>query len=179
MTCVADLPKSKIFKKPSRSITLKGIAYLINDVGWPANTIHQLCADTGCSLEGLTGAMDDREGWWERERERESMEKRCYQNDLMMMSVYIFLNPRQATESRCWREKEVKISSSQHKNNMSSRHVHFIRCNQPSEELTRALRGSSGGSSWERKKLMDWFDWVLRHLNLWRLFNAKTYLYMN
>ena len=29
--------------------------------------IHkQLCTDTGCSLEDLPGAMDDREGWWER-----------------------------------------------------------------------------------------------------------------
>ena len=31
--------------------------------------IQQLCADTGCSLEGQLKAMDDREGWWERFRE--------------------------------------------------------------------------------------------------------------
>ena len=38
--------------------------------GWPARTyIQQLCADTGCSLEDLPGAMDDRDGWWERVRE--------------------------------------------------------------------------------------------------------------
>ena len=55
---------------------------LISDVllwtsshGWakavrPARTyIQQLCADSGCSLEDLTEAIDDREGWWERVRE--------------------------------------------------------------------------------------------------------------
>ena len=35
--------------------------------GWLARTyIPQLCADTGCSLEDLLGAMDNRDGWWER-----------------------------------------------------------------------------------------------------------------
>ena len=28
--------------------------------------IHQLCADTGCSLEDLSGTMDNRDGWLER-----------------------------------------------------------------------------------------------------------------
>ena len=38
--------------------------------GQPARTyIQQLCANTGCSLENLLGAMDDRTGWWERVRE--------------------------------------------------------------------------------------------------------------
>ena len=38
--------------------------------GRPARTyIQQLCADTGCSLDHLLGAMYDREGWWERVRE--------------------------------------------------------------------------------------------------------------
>ena len=38
--------------------------------GWPARTyIQQLCADTGCDLEDLLEAMDDREGWWERVRD--------------------------------------------------------------------------------------------------------------
>ena len=37
--------------------------------GRPARTyIQQLCADTGCSLEDLPKAMDDREGWRERVR---------------------------------------------------------------------------------------------------------------
>ena len=31
--------------------------------------IHQLCEDTGCSLEDLLRAMDDRDRWWERVRE--------------------------------------------------------------------------------------------------------------
>ena len=39
-------------------------------VGRPARTyIQQLCTDTGCSLEDLPEAMDDREGWRERVRE--------------------------------------------------------------------------------------------------------------
>ena len=38
--------------------------------GRPARIyIQQLCADTGCSLEDLPEAMDDREGWRERIRE--------------------------------------------------------------------------------------------------------------
>ena len=38
-------------------------------VGKPATTyIQQLGADTGCSLEDLPGAMDDRYGWRERVR---------------------------------------------------------------------------------------------------------------
>ena len=37
---------------------------------WPARTsIQQYCADTGCSLEDLSGAMDDRDSWWVRVRE--------------------------------------------------------------------------------------------------------------
>ena len=31
--------------------------------------IQRLCADTGCSLEDLLGAMDDRDGWRERVRD--------------------------------------------------------------------------------------------------------------
>ena len=39
-------------------------------VGWPAIIyLQQLCMDTGCSLEYLPEAMDDRDGWRERERE--------------------------------------------------------------------------------------------------------------
>ena len=30
--------------------------------------IRQLCADTGCNLEDLPGAMDDRDGWRKRVR---------------------------------------------------------------------------------------------------------------
>ena len=39
------------------------------NVGWPTKIyIHQLCADTGCRLEDLPGAMT----YWDRWRERES-----------------------------------------------------------------------------------------------------------
>ena len=39
-------------------------------VGRPARTyIQQLCVDTGCSLENLPEAMDDRDEWRERVRE--------------------------------------------------------------------------------------------------------------
>ena len=38
--------------------------------GRPVRTyIQQVCADTGSTLEDLPGAMDDRDGWWERVRE--------------------------------------------------------------------------------------------------------------
>ena len=40
-------------------------------IGRPAKTYkHQLCAGTGCSLEDLLGAMDNRDGWLERESHR-------------------------------------------------------------------------------------------------------------
>ena len=36
----------------------------------PARTyIQQLCTDTGCDLEDLPEAIDDREGWWEKVRD--------------------------------------------------------------------------------------------------------------
>ena len=51
--------------------------------------LHQLCADTECSLEDLLGAMDDKDRWRERERERESHENPHCQRDLIiMMMVY-------------------------------------------------------------------------------------------
>ena len=43
--------------------------------GWdsvrrPARTFRQqLCTDTGCSIEGLPEAIDNRDKWWERVRE--------------------------------------------------------------------------------------------------------------
>ena len=45
--------------------------------------IHQLRADTGCSLEDLPGAMDDEDEW--PERERESQGNPCRQQDLKIM----------------------------------------------------------------------------------------------
>ena len=37
------------------------------------NYLHQLCADRGCSLEDLPGAMDNRDRWREREKSRKSV----------------------------------------------------------------------------------------------------------
>ena len=38
--------------------------------GRPAQTyIQQLCADTECSLEDMSEAMENKEGWWERVRD--------------------------------------------------------------------------------------------------------------
>ena len=38
-------------------------------VSWPPRTyLRQLCADTGCTLEDLPGAMNDRDGWREKVR---------------------------------------------------------------------------------------------------------------
>ena len=56
-------------------------------VGQPARTyLHQFCVDTGCNLE-LPGAMDDRDGW----RERESQGNLCCLHDLMTMMMYMSL----------------------------------------------------------------------------------------
>ena len=40
-----------------------------SSVSWPARTyLHQLCADTECSLKDQSGATADRDGWKEKER---------------------------------------------------------------------------------------------------------------
>ena len=60
--------------------------------GQPTKTyIYQPTADTGCSLDDLHGAMDDKV-WWgerERERERESQGTPCYQHDLMIIYMCV------------------------------------------------------------------------------------------
>ena len=43
------------------------------------NYLHRLCTDTGCSLDDLPGAMDDRDGW-----ERMGGNS-CCQHDLIMI----------------------------------------------------------------------------------------------
>ena len=61
-----------------RQLSLKGRAEVC--AIFPTRTyLHQLCADTGCSLEDLLGAVDDRDGW------RESQGNPSCQPDLMMM----------------------------------------------------------------------------------------------
>ena len=48
--------------------------------GQPARTyIQHPCADTGCILEDLLEAMDDREGWWE------GQGNPCRERNMMMM----------------------------------------------------------------------------------------------
>ena len=44
---------------------------------WPTskNYIHQLCVNTGCRFEVLLIAMTNKDGWQEREREREKKER--------------------------------------------------------------------------------------------------------
>ena len=51
-------------------VLLWTLTYGRASVGRPARTyLHQLCADTGCSLKDLLGAMEDRDEWRERVRE--------------------------------------------------------------------------------------------------------------
>ena len=71
---MATTHKKKFFKHIFSSKTKKKTKkkkFMLNyRVGWPAWTyIQQLCKDTGCSLENLPEAMNDREKWRERVRD--------------------------------------------------------------------------------------------------------------
>ena len=69
----------------SCDLLLKTLLYDRASVGRPTRTyLEQFCADTGCRLKDLPGAMDGRErerererGERERERERERVRKTC------------------------------------------------------------------------------------------------------
>ena len=64
-------------------------------LGRPENIyINQVCADTGCRLENLPGAVDDRDERHARtrERERESQRSLFSQRDLMMMKMMMMDN---------------------------------------------------------------------------------------
>ena len=51
--------------------------------------LHQLCADTECSLVNLVGVMDDRDGRErDRKRDRESQRNPWLQHDLMIYVVH-------------------------------------------------------------------------------------------
>ena len=55
--------------------------------------LQQLCTDTGCSLEDLPEAMDDKDEWRERVTERESQGNLCQQYMIIYIYIYIFTNP--------------------------------------------------------------------------------------
>ena len=56
--------------------------------GRPARTYIHIGADTGCRLEDLTEAMDDRERWRER---GEGQRRPCWWCDMMMIHIYIYI----------------------------------------------------------------------------------------
>ena len=52
----------------------------------PANIyLHQLCADTGCSLEDQLGAIDDRDGWRQSERAKRSKDHVVSEDVLLLL----------------------------------------------------------------------------------------------
>ena len=71
-------------------------------VGRPARTyIQQLSADTRCSLEDLPGAMDDREGWREKEIRAGSVTWWwwCWWYVYIYIYIYIYIcNPRKKSK---------------------------------------------------------------------------------
>ena len=51
----------------SKDEIMSEVSYGRTRIDWPGGTyIYQLCADIGCSIEDLPGAMDERGGRWER-----------------------------------------------------------------------------------------------------------------
>ena len=76
------------------------------DIGWPARIyLRQLSVETGCNLEELLEAMDDKDRWRggerkrerareresERERERESQGSLCLHCNLLMMMIQFII----------------------------------------------------------------------------------------
>ena len=62
--------------------------------GCPVRTyIQQLCADTGCSPEDLSKAIDGREGWWDRVKDIHANGATWYdEDDLSAFSLNSFEN---------------------------------------------------------------------------------------
>ena len=74
--------------------------------------LHQLCADTGCSLEDLPVAMDNRGEWRERERERER-ESEC-EREKEKEREWVWEREREREREREWvweRERERERES--------------------------------------------------------------------
>ena len=66
-------------------------------VGWPARSnLHRLCADTGCNLEDLCGAMGDRGGL---KIYIYSQENSHCQRDLMMMMMMMMMYKHESKSS--------------------------------------------------------------------------------
>ena len=58
-------------------------------VGRPAWIYQQqLCTDTGCWLEDLSEVMDDRDEWWERERESGKSVLAAWHDDNVNMDIW-------------------------------------------------------------------------------------------
>ena len=52
------------------NVLQRTLSHGLASVGWPARTyLEHLCMDTGCNLEDLPGAMDDRDEWLKRAKE--------------------------------------------------------------------------------------------------------------
>ena len=78
-------PKST---EPCKNLSVKkNPLYRRVSAGWPARTyLLWLCADTGCNLEDLPEAMDNRDRW------RDIQGNPCCQRDLMMMMMMMMMN---------------------------------------------------------------------------------------
>ena len=62
-------------------------------VGWPIKCyLHQLCADTGCSLVDLPGMMDNRKRRQEREREFHSLSATWWSYIYIYIYIYKILD---------------------------------------------------------------------------------------
>ena len=57
----------------------------------PTTYLQQYCTDTGCSLEDLSKAVDDRVGWRERERVRKSVQAVWHDDIYLSLSLYIYI----------------------------------------------------------------------------------------
>ena len=127
--------------------------------GWPARTyIQQLCADTGCSLEDLPGAMDDRGGrgsgrsmlavWHDDDDD---------DDDVIYIPIYICL----------WERKNERLAERE-------------RERERERETEWRRRNDKGKGESENICFIDWFGLVLWHISHCRLFKAKSILnYIN
>ena len=100
-TCQTLLEKQELIN----AILLLNPTHGSASVGWLARTyLHQICVDTGCSLEDLLKEMDDRNGW------RESQENLCDQNNLMMvMIMHIYIHTHMYIKKYIYVDKHTNV----------------------------------------------------------------------